>query len=288
MTIGTLRKVAKPMYVASLIVGSLLAVFFVVRGAPSPNTPQPQNSTTPTTIAEGQIFGDVYILATAITPQVVVYTQPPGGISPAGFTPTPAPDVSPIPRDGLSAAGAVTDPENGSYIFPNPTFFGNPAIFPVVKESKDWIEVRLPARPNGQTGWVKRNDVVLSRHDAQIDIDLTQRRMEVRVAGQPVVMTSITIGEERNPTPEGKFFITDTIPQPYASGPFGPYVLATSGYSEVLEKFDDGLPVVAIHGTNEPQLIGEPVSNGCIRVSNETISYLARILPPGVPVVIKS
>lgn len=38
--------------------------------------------------------------------------------------------------------------------------------------------------------------------------------------------------------------------------------------------------VVGIHGTNQPLIPGRP-SHGCIRVPNERISRLARLMPVG-------
>ena len=41
-----------------------------------------------------------------------------------------------------------------------------------------------------------------------------------------------------------------------------------------------------IHGTDQPQTIGRSVSHGCIRVRNEDIEHLYRIVPVGTPVFI--
>jgi lipoprotein-anchoring transpeptidase ErfK/SrfK len=60
--------------------------------------------------------------------------------------------------------------------------------------------------------------------------------------------------------------------------------LATDGYSEMIDEFDNGVPVIALHGTNRPELVGQAVSNGCIRVPNEFIQQLADTVPRGAPV----
>jgi lipoprotein-anchoring transpeptidase ErfK/SrfK len=41
-----------------------------------------------------------------------------------------------------------------------------------------------------------------------------------------------------------------------------------------------------LHGTNEPWLIGQAVSNGCIRLTNEDALYLYEHTPLGTPVLI--
>jgi lipoprotein-anchoring transpeptidase ErfK/SrfK len=52
----------------------------------------------------------------------------------------------------------------------------------------------------------------------------------------------------------------------------------------VLHAFDGGIGQLAIHGTNRPDLIGQNVSNGCIRVSNAAITVLAEHVSIGTPV----
>ena len=45
--------------------------------------------------------------------------------------------------------------------------------------------------------------------------------------------------------------------------------------------------LVGIHGTNLPQLIGQAVSHGCIRVSNSTARGLERLVPVGASITIE-
>jgi lipoprotein-anchoring transpeptidase ErfK/SrfK len=54
----------------------------------------------------------------------------------------------------------------------------------------------------------------------------------------------------------------------------------------VLDMFDGGLPEIAIHGTNQPELMGQARSNGCIRLPNDAIQRLAEVVPLGTPVEI--
>jgi lipoprotein-anchoring transpeptidase ErfK/SrfK len=43
---------------------------------------------------------------------------------------------------------------------------------------------------------------------------------------------------------------------------------------------------VAIHGTNEPWLIGKAVSHGCVRMRNQDVLAVSRYAPAGSPVEI--
>jgi lipoprotein-anchoring transpeptidase ErfK/SrfK len=58
--------------------------------------------------------------------------------------------------------------------------------------------------------------------------------------------------------------------------------------SDVLTTFNGGEPVIGIHGTNRPDLVGTDVSSGCIRVTNDVIRKMVKILPLGTPVTIRS
>lgn len=77
-------------------------------------------------------------------------------------------------------------------------------------------------------------------------------------------------------TPLGTWQIIEKI-KTNSNGEFGPYFLR-------LGKWDgkDFNPTsLALHGTNEPELLGKSASHGCIRHSNEVISHLYQILPIG-------
>lgn len=172
--------------------------------------------------------------------------------------------------------------------FPNPTQFGGPRVFRVVDADSDpeFVQVSLPSMPNGQIGWVKRNEVELSVIDHQVLVDLGERTVTVWHNDEIISDTRAVTGAPATPTPLGVFFVRDIIERADAGGAYGPYILALSGFSETLTSFNGGLPAIAIHGTNNPGLMGEERSNGCVRVPNDIIEYLARKVPLGTPVTI--
>jgi lipoprotein-anchoring transpeptidase ErfK/SrfK len=63
---------------------------------------------------------------------------------------------------------------------------------------------------------------------------------------------------------------------------FGPFVLVTSAYSKLSDWPGGGL--AGIHGTDQPGLLGQAVSHGCVRVSNAVALELERLAPLGTPV----
>jgi len=69
--------------------------------------------------------------------------------------------------------------------------------------------------------------------------------------------------------------------------PGGPYALALSARSNVLQEFEGGPGQVAIHGSiklNAP--LGTAASFGCIRLADASVEWLSHRIPPGTPVTI--
>jgi lipoprotein-anchoring transpeptidase ErfK/SrfK len=56
----------------------------------------------------------------------------------------------------------------------------------------------------------------------------------------------------------------------------------------VLTSFMGGEGRLAIHGTSDPSSVGQDVSHGCIRMTNEAITRLVTELPIGVPVEVRA
>ena len=168
----------------------------------------------------------------------------------------------------------------------HPTEVGAPRVFLVDERRDGWLEVLLPVRPNGTTGWIREDDVELARNRYRIDIDLAEHRLEVFRDDEAVVETTIGYGAEDTPTPGGRYYVTELLQPPDPGGFYGPYAFGLSGFSDVHLDFAGGEGVIGIHGTNDPASIGERVSNGCIRVDNDVITELASFLPLGTPVTI--
>lgn len=148
-----------------------------------------------------------------------------------------------------------------------------------------WYRVMLPLKPNGQTGYVRARHVRLRPLRARVVVDLSTRRLTVFDRGKPVLSAKVAIGARATPTPTGRFYVNQRF-RDNPSGPYGWAAIGISAFSEVLHGWPQGGPV-AIHGTNRPSLLGLAVSNGCIRVSNETVKRLWRLAPTGTPVLVQ-
>jgi lipoprotein-anchoring transpeptidase ErfK/SrfK len=149
-----------------------------------------------------------------------------------------------------------------------------------------WYRVMLPLKPNGVTGYVRAKYVRLRPVRARILVDLSSRRLAVFERGKLVLRAPAAVGARGTPTPVGRFYVNQRFRDDPA-GPYGWAAIGISAFSEVLTGWPQGGPV-AIHGTNRPSLLGLPVSNGCIRVSNAVVKRLWRLAPTGTPVFIRA
>ena len=151
----------------------------------------------------------------------------------------------------------------------------------------EWIQVELPEAPNHRRAWVREADVNISSTDVRIDIYLDERELDLSVDGTVEVTNPVVIGAPESPTPLGVFWVTDPLDfTPNPSGVYGAFALGMNGWSETLETFNGGPPQLAIHGTNQPELLGEDVSNGCIRLPNDVVVEVADVAALGTPVVV--
>jgi hypothetical protein len=148
-----------------------------------------------------------------------------------------------------------------------------------------WLHVRLPKRPNGQTGWVTEDalsDLRVVR--TKLRLDLTTLRATLYRGGRKVWSSPIGVGASRTPTPVGRYWIRSRLRNLRGSAAYGPWAFGTSAYS-VLSDWPGG-GVVGIHGTNQPGLIPGRPSHGCVRVPNDKIRRLSVLMPIGTPVQI--
>jgi lipoprotein-anchoring transpeptidase ErfK/SrfK len=169
----------------------------------------------------------------------------------------------------------------------NPNENGAPLVFLLAAPDNgvaDPVEVYLPVRPNGSTGFVKRGELRITAHQYRIKVEVGAHRITVTKAGAVILQEPVGIGTSETPTPGGVFYLKELLKPPNPDGAYGPYAYGLSGYSNVLSTFAGGDGVIGIHGTNEPSSIGKDVSHGCIRMSNGGITQLAQILPLGTPV----
>jgi lipoprotein-anchoring transpeptidase ErfK/SrfK len=131
--------------------------------------------------------------------------------------------------------------------------------------------------------------VQLEKQNTMIRVDTKKREVAFIVNGKTDKTFKTVIGTSKTPTPKGVFASRDvfkTNPKIFT----GSHMIVTTGFSEVLETFDGGPPRVALHGRGPDSIkdaaLGSAASNGCLRLDNKSIKYLAERIEPGTPIVV--
>jgi hypothetical protein len=149
-----------------------------------------------------------------------------------------------------------------------------------------WVHVRLPVLPNGRTAWVPRRALgVYGVVRTHLVVNLEGLTATLLRDGRPVFRASIGVGQPQWPTPRGQFYIRNVLTR-FSSPFYGPVAFGTSARSSVLTDWPGG-GFIGIHGTNAPELLPGRISHGCIRLRNEDILELRRLMPVGTPVTIR-
>jgi lipoprotein-anchoring transpeptidase ErfK/SrfK len=164
-----------------------------------------------------------------------------------------------------------------------------PTTVPVLTSARahgvEWVRVELPGRPNGSTGWISTNGVRLGSTRYQIDVDRAKFQATLYKSGKIDRRFTVIVGKPSTPTPAGHFYIEEVLH--VGSGVAGPFVLATSARSNVLQDFDGGPGQIGLHGRNGlPDPIGTASSHGCVRFLDQDIAWLVQVahIGAGVPV----
>jgi hypothetical protein len=169
-----------------------------------------------------------------------------------------------------------------------------PAHYPtvvLVDEVRDvggvpWYRIWLPGPPNERRGWARDGQMAFYSTASKIVIDLSRRKLMVYRRGELLRTFPVAVGRPGLETPTGHFYITQKLRPPDPNGVYGVLQLGTSAFQPKLNGWPDG-GLVAIHGTNEPYLIGKAISHGCVRMTNAAVAEVSRLVPTGSPVFIE-
>jgi lipoprotein-anchoring transpeptidase ErfK/SrfK len=178
-------------------------------------------------------------------------------------------------------------------VLPNPWLLNGVSDQPIPQallvlqtRSDGWVEVQLPARPNGSQGWLPPGSAHLLRDGYRIEVSLQLHRITVLRDGSQIYAGPVATGAPGTPTPVGLFYIRVLLHTTDPSSVYGPYAYGLSAHSEALTSFDGGDAEIGIHGNNDASVLGQSVTHGCVRIDNAEISQLAGLLPLGTPVQI--
>lgn len=148
---------------------------------------------------------------------------------------------------------------------------------------REWVELRIPGRPNGQTGWVERSALgPFHLTHLLVVVNRERLRMYFYRGGHRIWSAPIGVGKPGTPTPAGHFWIDERFQISDPGSGYYPYAFGTTDYSTLSDWPGGG--VVGIHGPyfDAPGIPGY-ISHGCIRLHVRDDFWLAAHLKLGTP-----
>lgn len=156
------------------------------------------------------------------------------------------------------------------------------------RRGHEWIEIRIPGRPNGRVGWVLRNALgQLHLTHQLLVVNVETLRMYFYYNGRRIWSAPVGAGAPDTPTPTGHFWINERFGLLSPSSGYYPYAFGTTDYSTLTDWPGGG--VVGIHGpygASWSQIPGR-ISHGCIRLHVPDDFWLAAHLSLGTPLWVK-
>jgi hypothetical protein len=166
------------------------------------------------------------------------------------------------------------------------TEWGSTRVLGVVSQRGDWLGVQASELKNGEIAWIPRDEATLDCVSWSLHADLSERTLLVRHNGNTVRKVPVAIGRRDNPTPKGRFTVTDRLRVTSPESAYGCCVLALTGHQTDLPPYWPGGDRLAVHATNDEASIGQPVSLGCMRAEAAQARWLINHIPLGSPVFV--
>jgi len=107
-------------------------------------------------------------------------------------------------------------------------------VLSVVEQRGRWLGVLTPELDNGVVGWLPARRAELGSVPWAIPIDLSKRALLARKDGRTLRRFTVAIGRRSNPTPTGRFAVTDRFAVVDRDSPYGCRVLALTGHQRKL------------------------------------------------------
>lgn len=170
---------------------------------------------------------------------------------------------------------------------------GFPEVYPALRahwaaNGHEWVEIRIPGRPNGRVGWVLRNALGQFHLTHQLLVlNLAMERLYFYSNGHRIWSAPVGEGARNTPTPSGHFWIREEFVLTNPSNGYYPYAFGTADYSTLSDWPGGG--VVGIHGpygASWNQIPGR-ISHGCVRLHVPDDFWLGHHLHLGTPLLVK-
>lgn len=125
----------------------------------------------------------------------------------------------------------------------------------------------------------------------RLEIDLSSRRLTAYQGTNTTKTYSIAVGRQGWQTPTGSFQVMQMTRNPTWMNPLTRSVIPGGDPHNPLGSYwigfwTDGRNWVGMHGTPNPESVGQAASHGCVRLYNHDIQELFSQVTVGTPVVV--
>ncbi len=145
-----------------------------------------------------------------------------------------------------------------------------------------WYKITVPGRPNGRVGWVPAKQISIRRVPWQVVVYRGSRVVQVWKDDKLVDTSKVAVGAPGMETPIGLYYVTvrfrpvtSAVPRRCSPSRRAPTPSSRSGRAAASS---------ACTARRHPSLLGQAVSHGCVRISNETANFLRDRIPLGTPI----
>jgi len=158
----------------------------------------------------------------------------------------------------------------------------------VVLRRGDWVAVQAPELGNSELAWMPAKRARLDCVTWSMHADLSRRVLAVSRDDKVVRRFQIAIGRRQNPTPRGRFSVTDKLRVTDSGSPYGCLRACPHRAPDPPARGLAGGDRLAIHATKELSSIGKPASLGCLRITSAQARWLIKTIPLGAPLFVET
>ncbi|MGB5960247.1 MAG: L,D-transpeptidase [Coleofasciculaceae cyanobacterium] len=126
---------------------------------------------------------------------------------------------------------------------------------------------------------------------AKVVVDLSEAKVYLYWGDRVVSTYPVAVGQPGWETPVGKFKVEKKLQNPVWQQPITGELIKPGPENPLGKRWigfwSDQRHHIGFHGTNKEQLVGQPVSHGCLRMRNSDVQALYEQVVIGTPVIVR-
>ncbi|HEY9653480.1 MAG TPA: L,D-transpeptidase [Coleofasciculaceae cyanobacterium] len=154
---------------------------------------------------------------------------------------------------------------------------------------------KLVTPPQPKVAQVSPTVPVLTKAIAAISsrlvVDLSEAKVHSYWGDQLLASYPVAVGQPGWETPTGEFKVIQKQRNPIWQHPITRELIPNGSENPLGDRWigfwSDGRHQIGFHGTNKEELVGQPISHGCLRMKNKDIRALYEQVSVGTQVVVR-